>query len=99
MGWSGAGCCHAGAAPVAVPRGSADVPLLAGRTGAGPDLQARAVRRAAAGRVEALVGPDVRDVLGRLDPPLLRVGSVAVVELDLRAVGRASRGDVQALAQ
>src|SRR5437879_6249124 len=74
-------------------------PGLVGATGAGPDLQRRAVRGADAGRVQALAGVGVHQLVGRRVRPGLRPGAVAGEQLHLGAVRRTGRRYVQALAQ
>src|SRR5256886_13878362 len=75
------------------------VPLLVRAAGAVPDLQRGTVGRRRPGRVQALVGLRVDDVVGAGDGPLLGAGAVAVPELHPRAVGGGTGGDVHALAE
>src|SRR4029079_13400942 len=75
------------------------VPLLIGRAGAAPDLQAGAVCGVVVPHVQALVCARVDDVVVRGDHPLLVGAAGAVPQLDRRAVGGAAVDDVETLAE
>src|SRR6266545_3192193 len=82
---------------IASPR-LAQVPLLVGLPGAGPELDLGAVGGALTGRVQTQSGLDTGDRPVRVDVPLLVGLAVAVPDDHRRAVGRAPAGGVQALA-